>query len=185
VLKFTVKFAHQRLITRLVINNSPIFLCIYREITAYQKLAAHRSSSQLIAARHCVTVTSRPLAPPRVSRVSLTRKTLTTTSALAKIPPLMSVIPSEEISMTNPLLPASQPTGLSDLLHVSQIVLLQARDLLFTSFVADEQLTYKSKLMPGSTIGTSLSSIGSCLVVTLRQPQGNIYAMRGTTSSCC
>jgi len=50
----------------------------------------------------------------------------------------------------------TEPTGLSNLLKVSQIILLQARDLLFDTLTADEHLTYESRLMPGSTIGKHL-----------------------------
>ncbi|KIJ45551.1 hypothetical protein M422DRAFT_29678 [Sphaerobolus stellatus SS14] len=61
-------------------------------------------------------------------------------------------MPSNEAASPDSIL-TSQPTGLSALFHVSRMVLLQARDLIFNNIVADEQLTYKSKLMPGSTIG--------------------------------
>ena len=49
--------------------------------------------------------------------------------------------------------PDSEPSGLSNLLQVSRIILVQARDLLFDPLAADEHLTYESRLMPGSTIG--------------------------------
>lgn len=49
--------------------------------------------------------------------------------------------------------PSTEPTGLSNLLQVSRIILAQARNLLFDALTADEQLTYESRLMPGSTIG--------------------------------
>jgi len=45
-----------------------------------------------------------------------------------------------------------EPAGFSNLLRVSRVILLQARDLLNT-ICSDEQLTYESKLIPGSTIG--------------------------------
>lgn len=56
----------------------------------------------------------------------------------------------------NPLsssLPSTEPTGLSNLLQVSRIILVQARDLLLDTLATDEHLTYESRLIPGSTIG--------------------------------
>ncbi|KAF8527893.1 hypothetical protein BU17DRAFT_39027 [Hysterangium stoloniferum] len=50
----------------------------------------------------------------------------------------------------SPVVP--EPTGFSNLLRVSRVILLQARDLLNT-ICSDEQFTYESKLIPGSTIG--------------------------------
>jgi hypothetical protein len=49
--------------------------------------------------------------------------------------------------------PSFEPTGLSNLLQVSRLILVQARNLLVDTLTADEHLTFESRLMPGSTIG--------------------------------
>jgi hypothetical protein len=51
----------------------------------------------------------------------------------------------------------TEPSGLSNLLQVSRIILVQARDLLFDTLTANDHLTYESRLMPGSTIGIASS----------------------------
>jgi hypothetical protein len=58
---------------------------------------------------------------------------------------------------------ASDETQLDQLLKVAVIVLQQGMDLVEKHLTSDDQLTYQSQYIPGSTIGMS---VATCIITT-------------------